>query len=352
MGACDAEDQHRGRADETGGRRREIEQQRARSRVSRREQNREVAHLLRNLVRRDRERRRHAKRERDETRGGDDDAVNERVERVADDDQRDGARMDLARVVVVAVPPDDELLENEEGENAGEERREHRRRGNRGERLRNQIEQRDAEQRAHRIRHQPRDDAFPRVLIEKKKQGCGQEAAEAAGHGQPEHGRPDEHGLILVQRWADRPDRGAARVGLPVKSGNHEAHEGHEEEPLKISRDGETPADLAGPASPGCDLLELAIRQDDTQVQLKSCRIAGSDESPGRRRRQPGQRCLRVLRELRGSGSVTRHQTRLRRDKPLARSHDVVAPFEPELDGVPAPVLRHASRCSRESTGG
>ena len=106
----------------------EVEQQRARARVAGGEQDREVAGFLRDLVRRDRERRGHAERHGHERGGGDHDAVDERVHHVADDDQRRGRLVDVALMPVVAVPPEHEFLENEERQDAGEQRAEDRRR--------------------------------------------------------------------------------------------------------------------------------------------------------------------------------------------------------------------------------
>src|SRR5688572_377850 len=90
---------------------------------------------------------------------------------------------------------------------------------------------------------------------------------------------------------------------------NHEEHEGREENPT--GREGfETPADLPGPASPGCDLGEAATGQGGERTPWVLS-VAACRRSRGRRRRPPGQRRLRVLRVLRGQAAW--HVTRPRR---------------------------------------
>jgi hypothetical protein len=54
--------------------------------------------------------------------------------------------MDVALMIVVRVPPEDELLEDEERHDAGEERAKHGRWRQGGEGLRRQRQQRGAEQ--------------------------------------------------------------------------------------------------------------------------------------------------------------------------------------------------------------
>ena len=108
--------------------RHDIEEQRFPPRVAGVQQNREVAELLRNLVRRHGERGAHAERDRRPHRRADDDTVEKVVERVADDHHRRGHAVRLA-VVRVAVPPQHELLEQEEQHDAAEQRAEHGPRG-------------------------------------------------------------------------------------------------------------------------------------------------------------------------------------------------------------------------------
>ena len=88
-----------------------------------------------------------------------------------------------------------------------------------------------------------------------------------------------------------------------AKSGHHEAHEDHEEKPDKCDEGFETPADLAGPASPGRGVRETRDRQDAGEVVV---RLVGR-ASPSHRLAAAGGRqvsaSLRVLRELRGSRS-------------------------------------------------
>ena len=102
----------------------QVQRERAHARVAGAQQDRDVADFLRNLVRGDGERGRDAERHRRDDRRRDHRAVDERVERVADDHQRRGAAgVHLALVRVVAVAPQHELLEQEEREDAGEQRR-------------------------------------------------------------------------------------------------------------------------------------------------------------------------------------------------------------------------------------
>ena len=91
------------------------------------EQDGEVADLLRDLVRRHGDGRADAKRHRRQHRGGDDRAVHEVVERVADEHREDAAVVHFA-VVRVAVTPEHELLEHEEQQDAAEQRGEDARR--------------------------------------------------------------------------------------------------------------------------------------------------------------------------------------------------------------------------------
>ena len=83
------------------------------------QQDRDVADFLRNLVRRHRQRGRDPQRDRRQHRRGDHRAVDECVERVADDHQRcRAAGVHLALLRVVAMAPQHQLFEEEEREHA------------------------------------------------------------------------------------------------------------------------------------------------------------------------------------------------------------------------------------------
>ena len=107
-----------------GERGQHIEQERLAARVTRVQENREVSNLLRDLVCGDGDGGAHAERHRRQDRRGDDRAVHEVMERIADHHRRDGAFMHFA-VMRMTVPPEDELFENEEEQDAAEQRREH-----------------------------------------------------------------------------------------------------------------------------------------------------------------------------------------------------------------------------------
>ena len=87
-------------------------------------QDREVANLLRDLMRGDGDRHADAKRHRGHDRCGDGRAIDEVVERVADDDGEHAAVVDFT-VVRMTVAPQHQLLEQEEQEDADEQRAEH-----------------------------------------------------------------------------------------------------------------------------------------------------------------------------------------------------------------------------------
>ena len=77
------------------------------------QQDRKVADFLRNLMRRNGERRADAKRHRRHDGRGDDRTIDEVVEGVADEHGKDAAVVHFA-VVSVAVAPEDQFLEDEE----------------------------------------------------------------------------------------------------------------------------------------------------------------------------------------------------------------------------------------------
>ncbi len=91
--------------------------------------------------------------------------------------------------VVVAVPPQHELLEQEEGQDAAEQRHERLRGLDVLEGLGQQRQQRHAEQRTDRVADQPRNDLHADAIAEQQKRRCREQAADAAQHAQA-HGGP------------------------------------------------------------------------------------------------------------------------------------------------------------------
>ena len=182
-----------------------LSQQRPAAAVSGLQQDREVADLLRNLVRGDGNRGRDAQRHGREHGAGDDRAVDEIVERVADQHERRGA-VRLA-VVGVAMTPQDELLEHEERENAAEQRHAARRARAAGERLRQQPEQRNAEQRADGIADEPRNDRRARAIGKQQERRGGEQAPEAAEEAQCDgDDEPGHEGIRIFSGSAFRAE--------------------------------------------------------------------------------------------------------------------------------------------------
>jgi hypothetical protein len=87
----------------------------------------------------------------------------------------------IVAVLFVAVPPEHELFQDEEREDAGEQRAERGRWRQLFECLRHQAEQRRAEQRAHRVGNEPGDDAFADGAARGEEKPGRQQAADAAG---------------------------------------------------------------------------------------------------------------------------------------------------------------------------
>ena len=131
------------------------------------QQDRDVAELLRNFVRRHGERRADAERNRRPHRRADDDAVEKIVERVADDHHRRRHAVGFA-VVRVAVAPQHQLLEQKKQHDAGEQRAENRPGREIVECFRKQNEQRHAEQRADGVADEPRDELNAKAIVEKE----------------------------------------------------------------------------------------------------------------------------------------------------------------------------------------
>ena len=144
-----------------------FEHQRLAPRVSRVQQDGEVAELLRNLMRRDRERRAHAKRNRRPHRGADDHPVEEVVKRIADDHHRGRHAVGFA-VVRVAMPPEHELLQQEEQHDAAEQRSENCSCREVCQRFRQQDEKGDAKQRADGVADEPGHDRETDTVVKGK----------------------------------------------------------------------------------------------------------------------------------------------------------------------------------------
>ena len=182
-------------ADQPRRARDEVQQQRAAAAVAGRQQDGDVADLLRDLVRGDGDRRVDAERHRREHGGADDRAVDEVVERVADEDERHGRAVHLA-LVGVAMAKQHQLLENEERQDAGQQRAEHGGRRQRLERFGQQREQRDAEQRADGVADQPRHEARADALGEQEQRAGHEQAAAAAEQAQSQRRREQGHGTF------------------------------------------------------------------------------------------------------------------------------------------------------------
>ena len=86
------------------------------------------------------------------------------------------------------MAPDDELLEDEERQDAGEQRAENARGWQRLQGLRKQREQGDAEERAHGIAHEPRDHLLADPISEKQQRRCQAQTAEASAQRQTDSG--------------------------------------------------------------------------------------------------------------------------------------------------------------------
>ena len=161
----------------------------------------------------DRKRRGNPKRHGCDDRCRDDGAVDEGVERVADDDERRrAARVNFALVGIVAVPPHDEFLEQEKREYAGKQRPKRMPRGDTLERFREQCQQRHSEQRADGVADQPRHELDAQMIAKQKERRRCQESAKAAEDTQPYRGRIDlrmmHRAMILhSSASADEPGR-------------------------------------------------------------------------------------------------------------------------------------------------
>ena len=180
------------RADQARRARDEVQKQRAAAAVAGRQQDGDVADLLRNFVRGDGDGGVDAERHRREHGRTDDRAVDEVVKGVADEDQRHRRAVHTA-FVGVAVAQQHELLEHEKRQDAGQQRAEHGRRPQRVERFGQQRQQRDAEQRADGVADQPRHDAGADALREEQQRAGDQETAAAAEEAESQRCREQRH---------------------------------------------------------------------------------------------------------------------------------------------------------------
>ena len=160
--------------------------------VSGGQENRDVADLLRDLVRRDRNRRVDAERNGGQHRGADDRAVDEIVKRVADDHERRRRAVHLT-LVGVAMVNQHQLLEDEEHENAGQQGAEHGAGVMVFSASGQQREQRDAEQGADGVADEPGTQPAPDVVVEQQERGGDEQTAEAAEKTESEDRREKRH---------------------------------------------------------------------------------------------------------------------------------------------------------------
>ena len=115
-------------------------------------------------------------------RGADDHAVDEIVERVAEQHHGRSRAVGLA-IVRVAMAPENEFLEEEEQHDAAKQRTQHSPRRKLAECLRQQHEQRHAEQRADRIADEPRNDFQSNSIVEEEEGRSDHDSAETAHQG-------------------------------------------------------------------------------------------------------------------------------------------------------------------------
>ena len=179
-------------AENAGSARDDIQDQRVAPAVSGGQENRHVADLLRDLVRRDGDGRVDAERDRGQDRGADDRAVDEIVKGVTDDHQRRRGTVHLA-LVGVAMVNQHQLLENEKHEDAGQQGAEHGARRDGLQRFREQREKRDPEQRSDGVADETRHQSAPDVVGEQQQRRCDEQTAEAAEETQSEDRHENRH---------------------------------------------------------------------------------------------------------------------------------------------------------------
>jgi hypothetical protein len=110
------------------------------------------------------------------------------MEGIANKHERRRRPMHETVLGIVAVPPQHELLEDEEREDAREQRAEGRRRREGLERFRQQAQERGAEQRPYRIADERREEPRPETIADQQERRGRQQSAQAADDAQPERG--------------------------------------------------------------------------------------------------------------------------------------------------------------------
>ena len=183
------------------------------------EEDREVADLVRNLVRQYGDGSTDRDGDRSEHSGADDRAVHEVVRRVADQHERAARSMHFT-FVRVAVPPQRELLEDEERQDADEERREDPARAQSGQRLRQQLNQRDAEQRADRVAHQPRYQPAAHPDGKNEEARRDRQSAEAAEQAEAERDGEQGHAPFYFSSRRNRGARARGSCGSALRHGS------------------------------------------------------------------------------------------------------------------------------------
>ena len=124
-------------------------------------------------------------------------AVHEIVRGVADEDERTGGWPMHLAFVRMTVPPERELLQDEERENSEQQRAEDRPRCERHEGLGQQLEERDAEQRADRVTDERRHEPRPGAGRDEQEGRSDRESAEAAEQAQAEGDGEQAHASRL-----------------------------------------------------------------------------------------------------------------------------------------------------------
>ena len=190
-------------------------------RVAGAQQDGDVADFLRDLVRRNRQRGGDPERNRGQHRGRDDRAVDEGVERVADDDQRRGAAVWASH----SWPSSSWQWRHSTSFSSRKNVRTPASSvpsatcGRQGcERFRQQRQQCHAEQRADRVADRPRHEPGAKTVTEEQERGGREQAAEAAEHAQPDGRREGLHrgsyqDVLGATCWVLRADVLSATCG-------------------------------------------------------------------------------------------------------------------------------------------
>ena len=217
---ADAGVRHQG-AEQPGGARDDIQDQRAPPAVPGGKQNGDVADFLGNLVRRHRDRGVDTERDGGQHRRAHDRAVDEIMEGVAEQHERSGRAVDVA-LIGMAVTEQHQPLEHEEGQDAGEQRAEHVGGRQRLQRLGQQREKRDAEQRADGVADEPRNEAGADFVGEEQQRRGDEQTAEAAEKAQPQGGREQARDILLARlNWSSAEAPARSRKELDTHLARH-----------------------------------------------------------------------------------------------------------------------------------